>query len=279
MVNNIQSYTTLNNGVNMPYFGLGTYKMENEQETVEAVKKALQHGYRLIDTASFYDNEEEVGKGIAESGVNREEIFVTTKVWNSEQGYDETLQACERSLKKLGLDTIDLYLIHWPVPGKYKETWKALEKLYSDGVVKAIGVCNFKVSHLEDLMADSDVVPAVNQVEYHPFLQQPDLHDFCEKHNIQLEAWAPLMRGKVFDDPTIVSLAEKYSKTPAQITLRFEVQNGVVTIPKSVREKRIVENADIFDFQLTNEEMEQMRATNKNDRMGYDPDAFPYESL
>ncbi|OEH92855.1 aldo/keto reductase [Bacillus solimangrovi] len=263
----------------MPSFGLGTYKMTHSQETNDAVKVAMKHGYRLIDTASFYDNEEEIGTAIEESGMKREDIFVTTKVWNSEQGYDETIKAFERSRKKLGIEYIDLYLIHWPVPGKYIDTWKALEKLYKDGSVRAIGVCNFHIHHLQDIMENSEVVPVVNQVEYHPYLQQPELHSFCKEHNIFIEAWAPLMRGKVFDNSIIQGLSMKYNKTPAQITLRWEIQNEIITIPKSSNERRIIENANIYDFNLTEEEMKQMANLDKNERTGYDPDKFPYDKM
>src|SRR5699024_442977 len=255
MIQNLQDTVTLNNGVKMPGFGLGVYKVDDGDVTVESVKAALKNGYRSIDTASFYDNERGVGQGIKESGVPRDDIFVTSKVWNDEQGYENTLQAFEESLEKLGLDYLDLYLIHWPVKGKYKDTWKAMETLYEEGKVRAIGVSNFHIHHLKDLMADSKVKPVVDQVEYHPHLTQEKLKAFCEQENIQLEAWSPLKKGRLLDEPVIAGLADKYGKTSAQIILRWDVQNNVITIPKSTHEHRIKENAAIFDFELTDEEM------------------------
>lgn len=273
-MDHIQSCALLNNGVKMPWLGLGVYKSKEGGEVEHAVKTALKIGYRSIDTASFYENERGVGQAIKESGIPRQEIFVTTKVWNDQQGYDSTLRAFEESRKKLGLEYIDLYLIHWPIPGKFKETWKALEKLYRDGLVRAIGVSNFQIHHLEDLLNDCEIKPAVNQVEFHPYLTQKQLLAFCKEHDIQMEAWAPLMRGKVLDEPVIQTIAAKYGKTPAQVVLRWDLQHGVITIPKSVREERIKENSEIFDFQLTAEEMKQIDSLNKNERSGPDPDVF-----
>lgn len=274
MINNLQDTVTLNNGVKMPGFGLGVYKVEDGQSVVQSVKAALEHAYRSIDTASFYENEAGVGQGIKESNVPREEIFVTSKVWNDQQGYENTLKAFDESLEKLGLDYLDLYLIHWPVTDMYKETWRALEKLYNDGKVRAIGVSNFHVHHLQDLMADSKVKPVINQVEYHPHLTQDKVKTFCEKEQIQLEAWSPLKKGRILDDPTISGIAEKYGKSAAQVILRWGVQHNVILIPKSVKEHRIIENADIFDFALTDDEMEQISDLNKNERTGADPDSF-----
>lgn len=267
--------TTLHNGVKMPWLGLGVWRVAEGSEVENAVKAAIQAGYRSIDTAAVYGNEEGVGKAIKEAGVPREELFITTKVWNADQGYDSTLQAFETSRKKLGLDYVDLYLVHWPVKGKYKETWKALEKLYKDGVVRAIGVSNFQIHHLEDLMADSEVVPMVNQVEYHPLLTQEPLRAFCRDNKIQLEAWSPLMQGNL-DLPLLQELAQKYGKTPAQIVLRWDLQNGVVTIPKSVTESRIMENSQVFDFELSEEDMGRISALNQNKRFGPDPDHFDF---
>ena len=215
-------------------------------------------------------------RAVRESGIPREEIFVTTKVWNSDQGYESTLAAFEASLRRLGMEYVDLYLIHWPVKGKYKETWRALEDLYKEGKARATGVSNFQVHHLEDLMADAEIKPMVNQVEFHPFLTQEKLRDFCRKEGIQLEAWSPLMRGEVVNVPEIVELSEKYGKTPAQIVLRWDLQHGVVTIPKSVREARIRENADLFDFELSAEDMAKLDALNRNHRFGPDPDNFNF---
>lgn len=272
----LKSTTTLHNGVEMPWFGLGVYKAQEGQEVIESVRAALNNGYRSIDTAAIYQNEEGVGQGIRESGVPREEIFVTTKVWNTDQGYEQTLAAFETSLAKLGLDYIDLYLIHWPGKEKYKETWRALETLYQQGKVRAIGVSNFQVHHLQDIISTANVVPMVNQVEYHPHLAQTELRAFCQEHNIQLEAWSPLKQGQLLTEPTIVTLAKKYNKTTAQIILRWDIQNQVVTIPKSIKEERIISNAAIFDFELSNEDMEQIDALNKNERVGPNPDEFTY---
>lgn len=276
MLNNIQSTTTLHNGVKMPWLGLGVFKVEDGAEVVHSVKAALEAGYRSIDTAAIYGNEEGVGKAIAESAVPREELFITTKVWNSNHGYEATLAAFDESMEKLGLDYLDLYLIHWPLPsqGKFVETWKALEQLYKDGRVRAIGVSNFKVHHLEELIADCEVVPMVNQVEYHPRFNQRELHDFCKKHGIQLEAWSPLMQGGLLDEPTLVEIAKKYNKSTAQIIIRWDIQTGVVTIPKSVKPHRIAENADVFDFELSSEDMDKINALNKDQRMFADPDEF-----
>lgn len=275
MIHNIKDTATLHNGVAMPWLGLGVWKSKEGSEVVEAVKMALSAGYRSIDTAAAYGNEAGVGQGIAASGVKREEIFVTTKVWNADQGYDTTLAAFDTSMDKLGLDVLDLYLIHWPTKGKYKETWKALEKLYKDGKVRAIGVCNFQTHHLEDLMRDAEIVPMVNQVEYHPLLTQKPLLAYCKQHNIQLEAWSPLMQGNL-DQPELAKLADKYGKTPAQIILRWDLQHGVITIPKSVRQHRIEENAAIFDFELSAEDMAAIDALNENRRFGPDPDNFNF---
>lgn len=276
MVKSLQDAAVLHNGVKMPWFGLGVFKVQDGQEAIDSVKAAIRFGYRHIDTAAIYRNEEGVGQAIQECGVPREELFITTKVWNADQGYDTTLQAFETSLTKLGLDYIDLYLVHWPVKGKYKETWKALEKLYKDGRVRAIGVSNFHVHHLEDLLGEAEIVPMVNQIEYHPHLTQAPVHEFCKKHHIQMEAWSPLKQGVLLTEPTIVELAEKYGKTPAQIILRWDLQMEVVTIPKSVKEARIIENASIFDFELTSEDMARITALNKDERIGADPDNFNF---
>lgn len=269
-------FTTLHNGVKMPWLGLGVYKAKEGEEVENAVKTAIRLGYRSLDTAALYENEEGVGKAVKESGFPREELFITTKVWNTDQGYDSTLQAYEQSRKKLGLEYLDLYLIHWPVKTKYKETWKALEKLYEDGLVRAIGVSNFQVHHLQDLMADCEVHPMVNQVEYHPRLTQKELLSFCKQQNIQMEAWSPLMRGQLFDEPVMLQLAKKYKKTPAQIILRWDLQHGVVTIPKSVHEDRILANANLFDFEISPEDMDLIDSLNMNKRVGADPDNFNF---
>lgn len=271
----ISDCTILSNNVKMPWFGLGVWKAKDGEEVKRAVKSALATGYRSVDTAAVYGNETGVGEGIRESDISREELFITTKVWNADQGYETTLQAFEESRKKLGLAYIDLYLIHWPVKEKYKETWKALEKLYKDGLVRAIGVSNFQAHHLEDLIANSETTPMVNQVEYHPYLTQQELHTFCKDNGIQLEAWSPLMQGNL-SDPVLIDLSEKYQKSAAQIVLRWDLQNQVVTIPKSVTESRIVENANIFDFELTADDMDKLSQLNQNKRFGADPDNFDF---
>lgn len=276
MKKTLQGTTVLHNGVKMPYFGLGVYKVENGDQVVNTVKTALDLGYRLIDTASLYENEEGVGQAIKESGIPREEIFVTSKVWNDDQGYDSTLRAFEKSLKKLDLEYIDLYLIHWAVKEKYLDTWKALVQLYKEGRVRAIGVSNFQIHHLQDIMDHFDEIPTVNQVELHPLLSQEELRSFCNQHQIKVEAWSPLARGRIFDHPTLKSLGEKYGKSPAQIILRWHLQNDVIVIPKSVHPERLKENADIFDFELTSEDMAAINALNENKRFGKDPDNFQF---
>lgn len=272
----MQDVTTLHNEVKMPWFGLGVYLSEEGQETINAVKEAIKAGYRSIDTAAFYKNEESVGQAIKEAGVPREELFITTKVWNTDQGYESTLVAFNESLKKLDLEYIDLYLIHWPVKEKYKETWKALETLYKEGKVRAIGVCNFQIHHLEDLLAAAEIAPMVNQVECHPRLTQKELLRYCQEHHIQLEAWSPLGRGRMLGEPTLKELAAKYKKSVAQIILRWDLQCGMVTIPKSVKKQRIIENADIFDFELSEEDINAIDSMNRNHRNGPDPDNFNF---
>jgi methylglyoxal/glyoxal reductase len=277
---NLQDTTTLHNGVKMPWFGIGVFKVEEGPELVHAVKTAIQYGYRSIDTAAIYENEAGVGQGICEgikeTGISREELFVTSKVWNSDLGYESTIKAYEASLNKLGLEYLDLYLIHWPVEGKYKEAWRALETLYKEGRVKAIGVSNFHIHHLEDLMEDAEIKPMVNQVEYHPRLTQKDLKAFCREYGIQLEAWSPLMQGQLLDHQVLKEIGNKYGKSPAQVILRWDLQNGVVTIPKSTKAHRIAENAQVFDFELTKEEMERIDGLNQNKRVGPDPDNFDF---
>lgn len=276
MKNSKQDTYTLNNGVKMPIIGFGVYKIPEEQmkETIDA---ALEAGYRHFDTASFYDNEKALGDALRNLNVSREELFITTKVWNDDLGYEETLKAFEISLKKLQLDYIDLYLIHWPIEGKYTEAWKALEKLYKDGKVRAIGVSNFHTQHLEEIFEIATVKPMLDQLEYHPQLAQKEMRGFCDEHDIQLEAWAPLKRGRFFDEPVIQELVKKYGKSPAQIVLRWDVQTGVSTIPKSVTAERIQQNIDIFDFELTAEDMDKLDTLDTNQRLGKDPDNFSFD--
>ncbi len=276
VMNNLQSTTKLANGVEMPWFGLGVFKVEDGQQVIDSVKWAINAGYKSIDTAKIYENEEGVGQAIKEAGVTREDLFITTKVWNADQGYESTLEAFETSLNKLGLDYLDLYLIHWPVEGKYKDTWRALEKLYKDGKVKAIGVSNFQIHHLEDLMKDAEIKPMVNQVELHPLLTQVELRDFCKKNDIQIEAWSPLAQGELLDNAVLKEIADKHGKSTAQVILRWDLQSEIVTIPKSIKEHRIVENASIFDFELSQEDMAKINELNKNHRVGPDPDNFDF---
>jgi len=279
-MNSLQSTTTLHNGIHMPWFGLGVYKVEEGAELVQAVRTAIVNGYRSIDTAAIYGNEQGVGQGIreglAETGIAREELFVTSKVWNADHGYDAARAAYETSLNKLGLDYLDLYLIHWPVKGKYKETWRALESLYTDDGVKAIGVSNFQIHHLEDLLGGAKVKPMVNQVELHPYLTQEELLAYSKRQGIQLEAWSPLMQGQLLDHPLLQEIAGRHGKSVAQIILRWDLQRGIVTIPKSTKEHRIIGNADVFDFELTDGDMARISGLNQNRRVGPDPDNFDF---
>lgn len=261
----------LNNGIKMPWLGLGVWQINDGEEVINAVKSAINLGYRSIDTAYVYKNETGVGQAIRDCGVPRKELFITTKLWNSHHGYESALKAFEKSRQKLGVDVIDLYLIHWAVPDKHIETWKALVHLYEQGVVRAIGVANYQIHHLEQIINDTGIVPAVNQVELHPLLNQQELRQFCCQHGIQIEAWSPLMQGSL-DHPVIANIAAKYGKTNAQIVLRWDFQNGVIIIPKSVHEERIKENSQIFDFEISSEDMMVINQLNQNRRFGLDPD-------
>jgi diketogulonate reductase-like aldo/keto reductase len=240
------------------------------------VKHALEAGYRSIDTASVYGNERGVGKAIRESTVPREEIFLTTKVWNEDQRAKRTLAAFEETLQRLAVDYVDLYLVHWPVEGCYLETWRALEDIHGSGRARAIGVSNFLIPHLEDLVRNSRVVPAVNQIEFHPYLVQPELLDFCRNRGVQVEAWSPLMQGHLVSEPIIQDLAERYRKTPAQIVLRWDLQHHVVSIPKSSQPSRIVENSRIFDFELDPSDMDALDKLDRGKRFGPDPANFDF---
>lgn len=274
---NLQSTKTLTNGIEMPRLGLGVYKMTKREETLQAIDKALKVGYRAIDTASLYGNEEEVGEAIRNAGIAREEIFVTTKVWNSDHGYDATLRAFEGSLKKLNLDYIDLYLTHWAVPETFEETYRAIERLYDEKLIRATGVSNHHEHHLEKLLAKANVAPMVNQVELHPYLQQDALKAFCREHQIAITAWSPLGRGGVLNDPAILEISQEVGKTAAQVVLRWHLQNDTIIIPKSVTPSRIEENAQIFDFELTPKQMDKLQSLNRNQRFGQDPDNFKFD--
>ncbi|NQX46382.1 aldo/keto reductase [Paenibacillus tritici] len=280
MAQHLQDRTVLQGGVSMPWVGLGVFQVEDGDGLVQAVKSAIAHGYRSIDTAAVYANERGVGQAVREAmeenKLAREELFITSKVWNADLGYEQTLAAYEASLEKLGLGYLDLYLIHWPVKGKYKEAWRALEALYQAGRVKAIGVSNFQIHHLEDILQDSQIQPMVNQVELHPYLSQQPLRSFAQRHGIQIEAWAPLMQGQLLDQPVLKEIAASHGKSVAQIILRWDLQHGIVTIPKSTKEQRIIENASLFDFELSRAEMERIDSLNRDQRTGPDPDNFDF---
>jgi diketogulonate reductase-like aldo/keto reductase len=280
MAQHLQDIVALQGGAGMPWVGLGVYQVEDGDGLVQAVKSAIAHGYRSIDTAAVYANERGVGQAVkealAENKLAREELFITSKVWNADLGYEETLAAYEASLEKLGLEYVDLYLIHWPVKGKYKESWRALEALYTAGRVKAIGVSNFQIHHLEDILADAQIKPMVNQIELHPYLSQQPLRSFAQAQGIQIEAWAPLMQGLLLDQPVLKEIAASHGKSVAQVILRWDLQHGIVTIPKSTREQRIIENASLFDFELSPSDMDRINGLNRDQRTGPDPDNFDF---
>jgi methylglyoxal/glyoxal reductase len=265
-----QLYTTLNNGINMPLLGLGVYDMY-QQGAEQAISWALDIGYRLIDTAAMYENEREIGNAIRYSSIPRNEIFLTTKVHNSQQGYDNTLRAFDESLKKLNTDYIDLYLVHWPVKNTRKATWQALEHLYQTKQVRAIGVANYLLPFLSELETYANITPAVNQVEFSPYLYLHDLLSYCQQHKIQLQAYSPLVRGQRMTDPRLVTLAEQYQKSPAQLMLRWALQHGVSTIPKSANLKRLQENFAVFDFQINPSDMALIDTFHENLRIVEDP--------
>ena len=266
---------TLNNGVEIPQLGFGVFQTP-EDETTAAVSAALETGYRHIDTAAAYGNEAGVGRALADSGLSRDELFITTKVWNSDQGYDATLRAFDTSLAALGLDRLDLYLIHWPTPARdlYADTWRALERLVEEGRLRAAGVSNFQPAHLQRLLDGSSLVPTINQIELHPGLQQSELRAFHAEHGIATEAWSPLAQGAVLDDEAITSIAGRTGKSPAQVVLRWHLQLGNVVIPKSVTPSRIRENFEVFDFELTDEDMSTIAGADRDLRTGPHPDEF-----
>jgi diketogulonate reductase-like aldo/keto reductase len=273
----LRATTRLNNGVHMPWFGLGVFQIDSDAEAETVVRTAIDQGYRSIDTASLYGNERGVGRAIRDCGVPREQLFVTTKVWNDDMRRDRVAAAFEDSLQRLGLDYVDLYLLHWPIAGKITRSWQALEELHRAGRIRAIGVSNYMIPHLDELLAAAAIVPAVNQIEFHPYLQSQPLAEYCRAKTIAVEAWSPLMQGgPVLQDRTLAGIAGKHGRTVAQIVLRWDVQGGVVTIPKSVHARRIAENAGIFDFALTDAEMAAITALDRGQRHGADPFNFNF---
>ena len=268
----INSTKTLHNGVEMPRFGLGVYKMTDKEAATEAMITAIQEGYKAIDTATIYDNEVEVGEAVRNSGVKREELFITSKVWNTDQGYDETLRAFESSLKRLDFDYLDLYLTHWAIEGKYVDTYRAIQRLYDEKLVCSIGVSNHQQHHLEKILATANTKPMVNQIELHPQLTQVPLRDYCASHDIAVTSWSPLARGRLLEDPVLAEIAKTHSKSIAQVIIRWHLQSDLIVIPKSVTPSRIKENAKVFDFSLTEEEMKLIDGLNQDWRTGTHPD-------
>ncbi len=276
MITDIQSTTTLSNGIDMPWFGLGVFEVKVGFQVEMAVRWALQAGYRSFDTAAIYRNEAGVGEVIRTSEISRDETFVTTKVWNQDQRTGRVEEAFKTSLDLLGLDHVDLYLVHWPVENHYEETWRVLEAIYETGRARAIGVSNFMIHHLQDLLQSARIVPMVNQIEFHPYLQQPDLVAFCRQNNIQLEAWSPLMKGRVLEVPQLQKIAKKYGKNPIQVTLRWLLQKEIVVIPKSIKKTRIQENAKVFDFELSAADMAVIDSLDRGSRFGPSPYTFSF---
>jgi len=271
-------YVTLNDGNTMPQFGLGVYKASDGEEVELAVKAAIEAGYRLIDTAMVYQNERGVGKAIKASGIDRNELFITTKLWNSDHGTKNVRLALEASLERLGLDCVDLYLIHWPTParGLYVETWQELINLQAEGLIKSIGVSNFQIEHLEELKRHTSVVPAVNQVELHPYFQQRELRDYCERHGIQVESWSPIggSKGNLLENETLGHIAKVHEKSPAQVAIRWHLQNSLIVIPKSTNVERIWQNINVFDFELSDNEMTTIDSLDTGERSGPNPDTL-----
>lgn len=261
-------------GVEMPRLGLGTYKAQAGPDVEREVAFGLSIGYRLIDTAALYGNEESVGRVVRESGLPREDVFVTTKVWNDDQGYASTLAAFDRSLSRLGFEYVDLYLVHWAIPSLTRGTWRAMEEIHTSGRARAIGVCNFMPHHLDDLLSFAKVPPAVDQCERHPWLQLPELTSYGAEHDITLQAWAPIIRGRVDDVPELVEIARLHGKTPAQVAIRWQLQTGWVTIPKSVHTERVAENADVYDFELSAADLAVIEGLERGQRLGPDPDRY-----
>lgn len=278
MVENITINSTkkLNNGLQMPIFGLGLFRVKDEAQAVQSVHTALEAGYRMIDTAAAYGNEEYIGHALRQSGTRRDEVFITTKLWNANIREHRVREGLETSLEKLGLDYIDLYLIHWPVPELYLDAWKQMEQFYREGLVKAIGVCNCNRHHLEAILEVADVVPAVNQIELHPYFNQRELRSFCRENGIAVEGWSPLANGGLLDNQVILALSQQYRRTPAQIVLRWHLQHDLILIPKSVHAQRIYENSDIFDFSLSDEDMDRIDSLDTGKRLFWDPDNFDF---
>ena len=276
IISDLKGTVQLSNGVEMPYFGLGVFKTQDGTEVENSVKWALEAGYRHIDTASIYQNERGVGNAILASGIPRNEIFITTKIWNDRQRNESVMSGFEESLELLQTDFVDLYLVHWPVKGKIASTWKVLEEIYRSGRARAIGVSNFLQHHLEELFPIAEIMPMVNQVECHPYLVQQSLIDFCKSNRIVYEAWSPIMRGKVNEIPLFRELSDKYHKSPVQIVLRWDLQKGIVTIPKSVQQDRIKHNADIFDFEITSQDVARIDSLDKDHHFGAHPDTFDF---
>jgi len=267
---------TLHDSVEIPQFGLGVFKSEPGPEVESAVATALELGYRHIDTAAIYKNEKGVGNAVAASGVDRGEIFVTTKVWNTDQGYESTLAAMDASLERLGMDYVDLYLVHWPKPEHTYDTWRAMERLNADGKTRAIGVSNFLPHHLDQLLERANVTPSINQVEFHPHLQSPELIAYCDEHDIVVEAWSPLKHGQIVDDADLRFIAEAHGVSVPQVVLRWMLQRGIVTIPKSVTPSRIAQNANLYGFALTDDEVAAIDAMDRDERVGPHPDEIDF---
>lgn len=274
----MNSYKSLLNGIDIPKIGFGTYKLKDENETIDTIKYALKVGYRFIDTASFYGNEEWIGKAIKESKIKRENIFLATKVWNDSHGYDKAIDSFEKSMKKLDIDYLDLLLIHWPTKLN-KETWRAFESLYELGKVRAIGVCNFKIGHLEELRKTAKIMPMVNQIEVHPCFSQKEIVNYCNNYKIQVIGWSPIMKGQLLEVPLMIDLAEKYNKTIAQIALRWHIQKGIIPIPKSSHYGRIADNIDIFNFELSEEDMIKIDRLDRNETVSGIPENTTYNDF
>lgn len=274
----MDSCRVLLNGISIPSIGFGTYKLEDESETIDAIKYALKVGYRFIDTASLYGNEEWIGKVIKESGVKREDIFLSTKVWNDSHGYDKVIKSFEESMRKLDIDYLDLLLVHWPTELN-SETWRAFEDLYELGKVRAIGVCNFKIGHLENLRKTARIMPMVNQIEVHPCFSQRELVNYCNYHKIQVIAWSPIMKGQLLEVPLMMDLAEKYNKSIAQIALRWHIQKGIIPIPKSSHYGRMTDNIDIFNFELSEEDMIKIDKLDRNETVSSIPSGTTYNDF